>query len=308
MTKSISWRKNLQWMGLPVTFLALGWAIWLLWDAFPMFRDSLSQIKTGWLLFVLLGNTLSAYLIFEAFYLLFEQMRTNAYNKHELANLYFTGQLIKHLPGRVWSIAYQVAMGDRASASEWIVINLVFTVLSIWFALWVSISVLAFTFDWKWGVFFLAFGTLIYIYISKGMIFDFLLKILDRFSISTIENITNSFKCFAGVQGKERFKIWLLFVSGWLVYFIAWAGYGFAWDKLTPLDGVWLCAFYTIAWFFGYISLVTPSGLGIRELVFVALARDFPPDVIATIAITSRALLLVIDLIFGVIFTRKFRA
>ena len=63
-----------------------------------------------------------------------------------------------------------------------------------------------------------------------------------------------------------------------------------------------LCALYVIAWMAGYFSLVTPSGLGVRELVFVFLAHRFPPDAVAGLAIFGRAMLLVADILLGAIF------
>ena len=306
MTKRNSWRKRWQWLGIPVAFLALGWTIFLLWDALPTLQENLLQVKIGWLVFVLLGSTLSAYLIFEAFYLLFEQMRTKVYEKSELANLYFMGQRIKHLPGRVWSVAYQVAMGNRVSTAEWIAINAVFAALSIWFALTTSIVVLAFTFGWKWGVLCFVFFGLLYKYFWQNLVIDFLLSILNCFSLSFFRKLSKALKQFSSVQKKQKSQIWILFVSGWLTYLIAWAGYGLAWPNLSLVDGIWLCAFYTIAWFIGYISLVTPSGIGVRELVFFVLAKDFSPDVIAGIAILGRVMLLLVDVVLSAIFIKHF--
>ncbi len=57
-----------------------------------------------------------------------------------------------------------------------------------------------------------------------------------------------------------------------------------------------------LAWFVGYVSLLTPSGLGIRELVFVWLANEFPPDAVALMAVIGRISLLAIDLVMGLIF------
>ena len=78
--------------------------------------------------------------------------------------------------------------------------------------------------------------------------------------------------------------------------------YGIAWPSLTALDGIRLCGIYTLAWFFGYISFVSPSGLGVREAAFFLLAKDFPPDAIAGMALLGRVTLLLVDIILGLIY------
>jgi uncharacterized membrane protein YbhN (UPF0104 family) len=63
-----------------------------------------------------------------------------------------------------------------------------------------------------------------------------------------------------------------------------------------------LCAFYMVAWFVGYVSLLTPSGLGVRELVFAWLAKDFAGDAVALMAVVGRINLLFVDLFMGLAF------
>jgi uncharacterized membrane protein YbhN (UPF0104 family) len=63
-----------------------------------------------------------------------------------------------------------------------------------------------------------------------------------------------------------------------------------------------MCAYYMVAWFVGYVSLLTPSGLGVRELVFAWLAKDFPPDAVALMAVVGRVSLLAVDLALGLAF------
>jgi uncharacterized membrane protein YbhN (UPF0104 family) len=66
-----------------------------------------------------------------------------------------------------------------------------------------------------------------------------------------------------------------------------------------PLDGLVLCALYSLAWALGFLVIVTPSGLGVRELAFAAMARDFPPEIIAYTVVVARLGLLGADMLLG---------
>ena len=77
-----------------------------------------------------------------------------------------------------------------------------------------------------------------------------------------------------------------------------------AWPRLSAFDGTVLCAMYTLAWFIGYVTLISPSGMGVRELAFALIAHRYPPDVIAGMAIIGRVMLLATDVFLGMAFAR----
>lgn len=298
-----SWRSHWRWLCVPLVLVALAWTIWLLWDSWPALRANLPQLRTGWLLFILLGNVISGYLAFEAFRALFNRMRPNLYPRTYLARLYFAGQLMKHLPGRVWGIAYQSAAGDRATISEWVSVTAVYMVLITGFALWVAVTVLGFMFAWAWGLLALLMGGGIYVLLWRERPLTGLLGLLRRIPLHAMDRLCNAVQPFVTADGQFKRIVWGWFTASWLVYLLAWMGYGLAWPGLSASDGIWLCAIYTVAWFAGYISLVSPSGFGVRELVFVLLAHRFPPDAIAGMAVLGRVTLLLVDVLLGVIFT-----
>ena len=307
MPETKNWRQRWQFLGIPITFLALGWSMWLLWDAGPTITSSWHNIKISGVFFVLIGSLASAYLTFEIFYLLFNELSPNTYHKKQLANLYFVGQLTKHLPGRIWSIAYQAAMGEKASLGQWMTVNGFFIVLSIWFALWISGVVLALAWSFFSAFFIFLLGANIFYIIWSKSTLNILINILSKFNARIFNQVLLGFLYYSKTDSSVKGRIFTLFLLSWLIYLGCWTGYSWAWPGLSPIDAVWLCAFYTLAWFAGYISLITPSGLGVRELVFIALAKDFPPDIITGIAISGRIILLLVDLIFGLFFIKTLR-
>lgn len=294
-----AWRRHWRWVFLPVTLGALAWTVWLLWGSLPELRENLPKLKVRWLLWVLIGNTLSGYLSFEAFRALFNRMRPAAYGRLALAHLYFTGQLMKHLPGRIWGVAYQSSAGPLASLAEWVSVTAIYMVLTTGFALWVAATVVGFMFHWEWGLLAIAAGSVIYALLWQPHPLGIVLTSLRKVRLRAIARLCDALQPFVAVDVQFKRTVWLWFVAGWVVYLLAWIGYGLAWPNLTASDGIWLCAMYTLAWFVGYISVVSPSGVGVRELVFVLLAHDFSPDAVAGTAILGRVMLLGVDVILG---------
>jgi len=297
-----SWRRRWRWLCVPMVLVAMAWTVWLLWGALPAMRANLPRLRPSWLVFILMGNAISSYLGFEAFRALFDRMRPGLYQRLPLAHLYFAGQLMKHLPGRIWGIAYQSTTGQRATLAEWVSVTAVYMALTTGFALWVAVGVLGFMLGWEWGLLALVAGGAVYALFWQKRPLTILLDLLGKLPVRAMGRLCEAMRPFADVDARFKRAVWCWFVASWLVYLLAWMGYGLAWPGLTAGDGIWLCGIYTLAWFAGYISLVSPSGVGVRELVFVLLAHRFPPDAVAGMAVLGRVMLLFVDILLGAIF------
>ncbi|MCA1554604.1 MAG: lysylphosphatidylglycerol synthase domain-containing protein [Chloroflexi bacterium] len=82
------------------------------------------------------------------------------------------------------------------------------------------------------------------------------------------------------------------------LYALTWMGYGVAfaifWSAFAPVrDAVQLTAAFAAAYAIGFLSLLTPSGLGVREgaLVFL-LSGSYPAALVALMALLSRVWLI----------------
>ncbi|KQZ80046.1 hypothetical protein ASD55_05020 [Rhodanobacter sp. Root561] len=260
-------------------------------------------MHAGWLLVALVGNVISGYLGFEAFRALFRLMKPEAYGRLHLAHLYFTAQLMKHLPGRVWGVAYQSSTGDRASLAEWVSITVAYMVLTTCFAVWVAAIVLGFMRAIGWGWFASILGLSIYLMGWHRRVLNALFALFRKLPGRAFNRLGDALLPFVNVETNYKMRVLVLFAANWLVYLVSWAGYGLAWPDLTATDGIQLCAIYTVAWLVGYLSLVSPSGVGVRELVFVLLAHRFPTDVVAGLAVFGRVALLASDVLLGMLFS-----
>jgi hypothetical protein len=295
-------RSRLQWLLMPLALASLIWTGYLLWKSFPALSHSLPHLKLGWIVVGLMGCPLSSYLAFEGFRALFAEIRPHTYKRTSLAHLYFTGQLMKHLPGRIWGIAYQSGTGKSASLAEWISINATYMVLTTAFAILVAATVVGTMFQLKIGILLFGAGLTLYLCLWNARPMTAILKLARHLPGNATARICDALQPFAMAKSRLKRDIWCWFTASWLVYLLAWSAYGIAWPGLTAADGVWLCGIYTAAWFFGYVSLVTPSGIGVRELMFMLMASHFPADAVAGLAVLGRVSLLVADIVLGLAF------
>lgn len=297
------WYGRWRWLLMTlVSLAALLWTILLLRDALPELRADLPRLQAWWLLLPLAGCIACGYIGFEAFRVLLLHVKPQVYGRLALGHLYFVGQLMKHLPGRVWGVAYQTTAGNQVNLAVWASVTAAHMVIVTGVAVWMTMAVMGFAHSLEWGALALMIGLAAYLIGWHRKPLGILIALICKLPGRVFARAGAALLPFVEASLRFKLRVLLLFASYWLVYLVSWAGYGLAWPGLTPTDGMILCALYTVAWMAGYFSVITPSGLGIRELVFVFLAHRFPPDAVAGLAIFGRAMLLVADILLGALF------
>jgi hypothetical protein len=302
MTNNLSGKNAIRSLLVGLSLASIIWVIYIIHDSAEEIKISVAGIEYKWLTIVLIGNCISSYIAFEGFRLLFERIHPNTYDRRFLAHLYFIGQLMKHLPGRIFGIAYQASIGDKTSSSQWVGINAAYMLLTTAFAIFVACSVAAIMFNVAFGIAAIFVGISIYFMCWQPSTLQKIEKFVPSSKMVFVKNAIQPIITIASANRTFQFKVLVIFLTSWVIYLISWMWYGIAWPSLTALDGIRLCGIYTLAWFFGYISFVSPSGLGVREAAFFLLAKDFPPDAIAGMALLGRVTLLLVDIILGLIY------
>lgn len=286
---------------LIVSAVALAWAAGLLWQAWPELVVNFARVGKFWLAFTIVGIAISTYVGFELFRMLFTRVQPNVFGRLSLAHLYFTAQLMKHMPGRVWGVAYQSVIGG-ATPAEWVSVNGIYMLLSGMFAVWTAVVLLAFAYAPSAAIVAFAVGVSVYTFGWSPRLIASFVRAVNRFPHSTAKKIGIALRQFSAVSLHFKARVFAFLAIIWGVYFASWACYGWAWPGLGPHEAVALSAIYMVAWLVGYLSFVTPSGLGVRELAFALLARDFPADAVISVAIFGRVTLLLVDIAFAVVF------
>lgn len=284
-----------------LTVAAIAWVLLLVKDAWPDIVAHHREIDL-FRLAIALGLAIAAsWFAFLAFAAIVTNLGLSGYRLREVAHLYFVAQLLKHLPGRMWGIGYQWAASGRAvTLGTWLQANAFHMLFATYFALWSSAITISLSMNFVMGV-------LIFI---AGLVGCILLwntpKLLG--AIAWIGSLVGKrvdsglASALVALPVGRKLNILVLFTISWVIWYAAWYVNGTAFAPLGGVGGMRLWAYYMVAWFVGYISLFTPSGLGIRELVFVWLAHDFPSDAVLLMAVIGRVSLLLVDLALGLLF------
>lgn len=287
-----------------VSAASLAWVLWLLADVWPQLAAQRGRLQMSWLLEGFVLSALASGVSGAAFVVLAPLFGVHGLRRIELAHFYFSGQVLKHLPGRVWGIGYQWASSPAAIGGfrGWLLANVMHLLLGMFFVLWCAASVLAFARALPLGAVAVAVG--LALYAAGWSIVRFATQhswpswLSER--VSALRDGMND--ALRVATPALRARVFALFLVSSACFYLSWYCYGESWPLLGGSAGVRMCAYYLIAWLIGYLSLLTPSGLGVRELAFAWLAQDFPGDSIAYMAAIGRGSLLGVDLLLGVAF------
>lgn len=282
----------------------LAWCVWLVFDALPGIATALRQSSPSAFGVAVAATMVGAWLVFEAWRCIARTVFGVAVPMPAGAHLYFTAQVLKYLPGRVWGFGYQALAGaNLAPMSSWLLASLVHFALAVIVLVSLAVTTLGWADSLPAGALASAVATGLLIAAWATLQSDTAARIVATSSHPRLAALRDAWPRVACLGGRDRVKVSALLLGGTLLGFLAWiplcaAG---SWS-LAPTDALQLAAIYGLSWLVGYLAVFTPAGLGVRELVFIGLAPQFGPDVVATMAILGRANLLVADIALAVPF------
>lgn len=291
-SRTAAWR----WVAHLVSVLCLAWVLAIWWEYWPALVETFGGSRWGWLAAGLALASLAALSGFAAYLLLVRRVMEVAPEPSRLFNLYFVSQLLKHLPGRVWGIGYQAAYGRaEAGVGAWLGLNILHMGAAIYWALAAAVVILVA----RSGYFApaAAFGITVLLYWLGHRLLH---RMFGRPMAGALRWLPKRFE--AGVPSVPMatwIQVGMAFLAANVFQHLSWLGYGLAIGEGDMGALLWLSAAYMLAWFVGYAALLTPSGLGVRELSFVWLAGGQDPELVALMAIIGRVSYLSVDLLLG---------
>lgn len=286
--------------GLVLAF-SLVWAAFLLadaWDVAALRRLSPSPLASA-LAFLL--ATASMLVAFPAFWYLVRGVSSGVPPFREMLRLHFLAQLMRHLPGRFFGVAYQIAVARHlATGAQWIGANTAHMGMAVWFSAMLPLVLL-----WSVGrldsrvagpaIALLVIGPWLLCRLADRLL---ILK-HESVGVSRVLGVLGAARACTRSSGFLTAMVW--FFASWVIYACAWMALGASISGVSAIDGLVLCALYSLAWAMGFLVFVTPSGLGVRELAFAALASDYSPELVVYLALVARLGLLSADMLLGVL-------
>ena len=278
-------------------FLGTVWLAYILIGYVDSFSDVLPDSWASFLASLLLLS-LSMVMPGFVFYRLLDEYHTGSNFWATSFNLYFAGQLLKYIPGKIWGIVYQVSHSDEISAWSITRVNVDQTIFSLLINVIFAVFIL--------GVKEVMPTLLAFILVSMGIVTAFIymlggshnvLRVVCKFSPRiTIEDI--EVKCGKSLSWKAVLELAIIQLVSVALFAASWHILANGYFGLKELDFVVLGMIYVIASAIGIVTMVTPAGLGVREASFVTLASSLTSiNELAFIAVVARIWLVFSELI-----------
>ena len=274
-----------RWIGLLLGVACLAVLAWQFSEAFRDVPYQVRRMGAGPFLVAIGIFSVGGFAVFLAYARLAVAMGFPLMPLAVFGHVYFVGQLLKYLPGRVWGFAFQVARApDLARPSQWAVLLMVHFVAAVAALVAVAAAIEAATGHraglWSIAAAGLSFGA------TAAIAVDWR-TLRQRLPFRTAIAISSLLHLGALLQALALMP---------LVHALA--------PESSAIGAVREGGHYLLAWFAGYVAVITPAGLGVREGAFVALSDGLAPAALLTLAAAARLAMMIADLCLGLAFLR----
>lgn len=241
---------------------------------FAGLKESFVVDSASWLAYTVVAGCMALLLSVPVFRTLLAAYSRLPIALGHAAHMLFVAQILRHLPGRFWGVMYLVnETHTKIPAASMVRANLDFMLYSMSFNVLVA------------AVLFLTATTGPGVAVACGVTGIVAMSVVLRHNwIGSIAGVVARFmparmQPFTGAVATQAQLSWpsIVGISG--AFVLVWGCYLSIWWALTQVFGIlgdvniWLlCASYSLAWVIGYLAMITPGGLGVREAGFFALA------------------------------------
>ena len=283
--------------------LSFGWILSMIYRD----RDGFSQIIMNMqpqsllgLFYATICVCVSVVLLVPLFSLIIYQNTQRTLPLRYLARLFFAGQIVSYLPGRLLGTAYLINETQKIiPALTMIRINMELILTIAMFNTIVAASILVY-FQWGWlaGAGLFTAGLVFFIAYHRMNLFDMFLNILVKLFPQKLSDKIGKTRTHRPFEYQAIFKMIVIFVIYWGMYLLAWFFLRQVFPMIDNKLVFILAATYTISWFIGFISMITPGGLGVREVSFVVLSSNYLSNQhMSVLSLFLRLWLIIVDLI-----------
>jgi len=206
---------------------------------------------------------------------------------------------LKYIPGKVWTYAIQLYMIRDLCISKYnfFLIFLIINIVSLSIQTALGLFILIFFFSQIWVKILLLTGCLVFSALSFYVIdvVNIIVRLTNRILKKDFPALHFPLKKILWIQSIYLIAIMLFAVSG---YFAA-EGIGMS---LTFHDALSVIVAGLLSSVIGYVVVIAPGGLGVREFVMYWILNSVTNKSMALVLpIATRLLLMLVDLIYGIL-------
>ncbi len=263
-----------KWASRIIIVVGVAWIAYLLTRDLEALQTSFRIASIGWLIFTFAAGVAALLFIVPIFQTLLGAHSGLTIRYTYAARMLFVAQILRHLPGRIWGIMYLVAETRHTIPSP-AVLRANFEVMM--YAMYFNLTIAACLFigALAGGPYAMAAALLLVAGLATAIRFDW----LGQFTAFAVRQIPRLMAKLGDAAPEHRPMPWSTVVRiigfntlSWTCYLAIWWSFTRIFPALGDVNIWLLCASYSAAWVIGYITMITPAGLGVREAGFFALA------------------------------------
>lgn len=264
------------WLSRLIIVAGVGWVLYVFSRDFSELRSEFEIASIFWLVYSLAAGATALLLTVPIFRQLIRFYGDIPLSYVYAARLLFVAQMLRHLPGRVWGIVYLVKETNLSvSPVAMIRANLDIMLYSMTFNLLISaMLVIGVMISWVASIAFTVISLAIVMVAIRldwiGTVIRTLIRLIPRVAAKYEEALTPR----EPMPWSVAVAITSYYVLVWCLYISIWWSFTRIFPVLADTNIWLLCASYSVAWVAGYVSMITPGGLGIREAGFIALSTN----------------------------------
>lgn len=217
-------------------------------------------------------------------------------NRHlDSAKMHFGGQVAKYLPGKIWGLVYQATLKTNSMPIGHIVQgNIVVYAMGVVSVFFTSAALIAYPISLSLAAIILVAGAAVSAFCMSS---DHLYRVIQRFSHLSARFELTSDTPRTNFSIATRVAVYLILIVTYVLsnVFLLYAFFDFDIHQALRLS-----AYLGIAWIAGVLVAISPSGLGVREAVFIGIGYvndESSFEMYASIAIAARVIQVLQDLI-----------
>ena len=242
------------------------------------------QLEPGWALLALLGLELTWLLELDTWRLILRNLG-GFLTLRRATQIWFLSNIIRYIPGNVWQFVgmTEMALQDGVPRAATLSSILIHQAIATAAGIVVTALYFAVTGHSSWAVMLRPF--LFAVPLGLLLLQPRLLETILNWVLAKLHqpllHITLTWR-----------RIWYVLLRDFVVWLLMGLSFTALVRALTPLDNgmlPYLVASWAAAYVIGYLSMLTPSGLGVREgMLLLLLSALLPGSVAAVIAIVAR--------------------
>jgi len=218
-------------------------------------------------------------------------------------NMYYFSQIAKYIPGKIWSMLFQGLIGQgRISTTSIVLANVELTATQINNTLFTGLALILF---------------LNHQFIALVLVLIIGAALCYTLSVSCLINKLSA-RLINLLRKTKRFQHWKMNTDGChpqfrkidlIVFFLVFCACAaishvvlllsiFSFDTQTA---IFYAALLILSWIIGVVVMISPAGMGIRELIFIVLAQlssqQIDQQTLAAIAVVTRLWMIAYELL-----------